>query len=174
MPYCTHCGHNNPDGANFCARCGEPMVRPADAPDETEVDALGGDNTRIIQIADEGLLAELTEEDEAAIENLPQGSSLLIVHRGPGSGSRFLIDRDTTSVGRHPDADIFFDDITVSRHHAELQRTEGGVLVKDQGSLNGTYVNRALIDGEAPLKSGDEVQIGKFRMVYFASARGVG
>lgn len=173
MPYCTNCGHNNPEGANFCARCGEPIVRPSEV-DPTEVDALS-DSTRVVQLSEDSVLTDLTSDDEQAIDELPQNSALLVVHRGaPGVRSRFLIDADSTTVGRHPQADIFFDDITVSRHHAEFRRTEDGVLVVDLGSLNGTYVNRALIEGEAPLKSGDEVQIGKFRMLFFASARGVG
>ncbi|TDT33311.1 FHA domain-containing protein [Naumannella halotolerans] len=173
MPYCTNCGHNNPDGANFCARCGEPIVRPQEV-ENTEVDAFS-DSTRVVQLSEDSVLGDLSADDEKAIDDLPQDSALLIVHRGgPGVRSRFLIDNDTTTVGRHPQADIFFDDITVSRHHAEFRRTDSGIVVADLGSLNGTYVNRALVDGEAPLKSGDEVQIGKFRMLFFASSRGVG
>lgn len=170
MPYCTRCGHQNPEGSNYCARCGEPLERTA--PQQAAEAGHSGDTTKVIPvIPDETVLAELSEEDEAAVDALPVGSALLVVRRGAGEGSRFLVDSDVTTVGRHPNSDIFFDDITVSRHHAEFVRTPDGVDVRDQGSLNGTYVNRTRIDGETTLKSGDEVQIGKFRMIFFASLR---
>jgi pSer/pThr/pTyr-binding forkhead associated (FHA) protein len=102
-------------------------------------------------------------------DNLPAGSALLVVKRGPNAGSRFLLDQATTSAGRHPDSDIFLDDVTVSRRHAEFRGVEGGFTVVDVGSLNGTYVNREPVDS-APLANGDEVQIGKFRLVFYASA----
>lgn len=102
-------------------------------------------------------------------DNLPTGSALLVVKRGPNAGSRFLLDQETTSSGRHPDSDIFLDDVTVSRRHAEFRAVEGGYTVVDVGSLNGTYVNREPVDS-APLANGDEVQIGKFRLVFYASA----
>src|SRR5664279_3453326 len=98
---------------------------------------------------------------------LPEGSALLVVQRGPSAGSRFLLDTDEVSAGRHPDSDIFLDDVTVSRRHAVFRRTSDGYLVADVGSLNGTYVNRDRID-EVLLSGGDEVQIGKYRLVYFA------
>jgi len=104
------------------------------------------------------------------VDALPPGSALLVVKRGPNAGSRFLLDRDTTSAGRHPDSDIFLDDVTVSRRHAEFRREAGGFTVHDVGSLNGTYVNRQRID-VAALAGGDEVQIGKFRLLYLAGAR---
>ena len=106
----------------------------------------------------------------SGVDSLPAGSALLVVKRGPNAGSRFLLDRDTTSTGRHPDSDIFLDDVTVSRKHAEFRREGGGYAVHDIGSLNGTYVNREIVE-EAVLRTGDEVQIGKFRLVYH-SARG--
>jgi len=96
---------------------------------------------------------------------LPAGAALLVVKRGPNAGSRFLLDRDTTSAGRHPDSDIFLDDVTVSRRHAEFRREGGEFVVIDVGSLNGTYVNREPVD-QAVLAGGDEVQIGKFRLVF--------
>jgi pSer/pThr/pTyr-binding forkhead associated (FHA) protein len=113
----------------------------------------------------------LSTEEQAAIEALPPGSALLVVLRGPGAGSRFLLDTDKVSVGRHPDSDIFLDDVTVSRQHAVFRRTSDGFLVADVGSLNGTYVNRDRVD-EVLLTNGDEVQIGKFRLVYFSAAGG--
>jgi pSer/pThr/pTyr-binding forkhead associated (FHA) protein len=105
----------------------------------------------------------------SGVDALPPGSALLVVKRGPNAGSRFLLDRPTTSAGRHPDSDIFLDDVTVSRRHAEFRRDSGEFVVVDVGSLNGTYVNRDRID-DALLQNGDEVRIGKFRLVFFASA----
>jgi pSer/pThr/pTyr-binding forkhead associated (FHA) protein len=96
---------------------------------------------------------------------------LLVVKRGPNAGSRFLLDRTTTSAGRHPDSDIFLDDVTVSRRHAEFRRDAGDFVVVDVGSLNGTYVNREPVD-TAVLTNGDEVQIGKFRLVFLTGPRG--
>lgn len=105
------------------------------------------------------------EAPVAGVEALPAGSALLVVKRGPNAGSRFLLDQDTTSAGRHPESDIFLDDVTVSRRHAEFRREGGEFLVVDVGSLNGTYVNREPVD-TAVLANGDEVQIGKFRLVF--------
>jgi pSer/pThr/pTyr-binding forkhead associated (FHA) protein len=98
-------------------------------------------------------------------EALPQGSGLLVVKRGPNAGSRFLLDRATTTAGRHPNSNIFLDDVTVSRRHAEFRCVSGEFQVVDVGSLNGTFVNREPVDW-AVLANGDEVQIGKFRLVF--------
>jgi len=95
------------------------------------------------------------------------------VQRGPSAGSRFLLDTDVVAAGRHPESEIFLDDVTVSRRHAEFRRTTDGFTVADVGSLNGTYVNRDRID-EVALQGGDEVQIGKYRLVFFASHSGAG
>jgi len=115
---------------------------------------------------------EMTASDVSAVENLPAGSAMLLVQRGPDSGARFLLDSDQVSVGRHPDSDIFLDDISVSRRHGVFTRNDsaGGYTVTDLGSLNGTYVNRDRIDSEIALSGGDEVQIGKYRLIYFAGA----
>jgi pSer/pThr/pTyr-binding forkhead associated (FHA) protein len=102
-----------------------------------------------------------------ALDTLPAGSALLVVRRGPNAGSRFLLDADLTTAGRHPDSDIFLDDITVSRRHAEFVREAEGFAVRDVGSLNGTYLNRERIE-HAVLAGGDEVQIGKYRLVFLA------
>ncbi|KAB1646475.1 MULTISPECIES: FHA domain-containing protein [unclassified Pseudoclavibacter] len=114
-----------------------------------------------------------TEELEA-IASLPAGSALLIVRQGPNVGSRFLLDSDVVTVGRHPHADIFLDDVTVSRRHAEFRRTGTGAAVGydvvDLGSLNGTYLNGTRIES-AHLEDGAEVQIGKFRLTYYPSRR---
>ena len=102
--------------------------------------------------------------------SLPPGTALLVVRRGPNAGARFLLDHDVTTSGRHPDSDIFLDDVTVSRRHAEFHRDGVIFTVRDVGSLNGTYVNRERVEA-ATLASGDEVQIGKFRLVFIAGPR---
>lgn len=107
----------------------------------------------------------------SGVEGLPAGSALLVVKRGPNAGSRFLLDQPTTSAGRHPDSDIFLDDVTVSRRHAEFRQDDDEFQVVDVGSLNGTYVNREPVDS-AVLANGDEVQIGKFRLVFLTGPRG--
>jgi pSer/pThr/pTyr-binding forkhead associated (FHA) protein len=117
--------------------------------------------------------AELSADEAAAIAALPSGSALLVVIKGPDDGARFLLDQDITSVGRHPNADIFLDDVTVSRRHCEFERKGSSFLLRDLGSLNGTYRAGRTID-LAPLVDGDEIQIGKFRMTFFASPADLG
>ncbi|QWW20669.1 FHA domain-containing protein [Schaalia sp. 19OD2882] len=120
--------------------------------------------------APEGPVA-LSPRDRDAVEALPAGSALLIVQRGPNTGARFLLDAEVTNAGRSPRSDIFLDDVTVSRKHCQFLPHEGGVhMVRDSGSLNGTYVNRERVD-QAVLKAGDEVQIGKYRLTYQPSPR---
>jgi pSer/pThr/pTyr-binding forkhead associated (FHA) protein len=122
----------------------------------------------------EDLLADfgptLSDEEQAAIAALPAGSALLITKRGPNVGSRFLLDQAITSAGRHPNADIFLDDVTVSRRHAEFVRSASGFAVRDLASLNGTYYNGTRIEDAANLEDGAEVQIGKFKFNFYASA----
>ncbi|WP_125611475.1 FHA domain-containing protein [Specibacter cremeus] len=115
------------------------------------------------------LAPPLGPEERSAVDSLPAGSALLIAHTGPNAGARFLLDGDVTTAGRHPDADIFLDDVTVSRRHARFNRVEGGFEVVDAGSLNGTYVNGDRVDA-VRLRTGNEVQIGKFRLTYYFSA----
>jgi pSer/pThr/pTyr-binding forkhead associated (FHA) protein len=110
----------------------------------------------------------LNAEDQATIEALRPGTALLVVLRGPNTGARFLLDDEAVAAGRHPDSDIFLDDVTVSRKHALFASSGHGYVVRDAGSLNGTYVNRERID-EVALHTGDEVQIGKFRLVYYSA-----
>jgi pSer/pThr/pTyr-binding forkhead associated (FHA) protein len=105
------------------------------------------------------------------VEGLPGGSALLVVKRGPNAGSRFLLDQSVTSAGRHLDSDILLDDITVSRRHAEFRLEDGEFRIIDVGSLNGTYVNRAAVDSVV-LANGDEIQIGKFRLVFLTGPTG--
>ena len=110
----------------------------------------------------------LSPEDQATVAALPPTSALLIVQRGPSAGARFLLEAERTVAGRSPSSDIFLDDVTVSRKHVEFVREGTDFIVRDVGSLNGTYVNRDRIE-RATLKAGDEVQIGKFRMTFHPS-----
>lgn len=112
--------------------------------------------------------SELNEAEVEAIGALPSRAALLIVRSGPTAGARYLLDTDVTTVGRHPEADIFFDDVTVSRRHAEITRDGARFDIVDQRSLNGTYVNGERVD-RASLSNGAEVRIGKFRLTFFVS-----
>lgn len=112
---------------------------------------------------------DLTVDEKDAVEALPSGAALLVVRRGPDAGARFLLDQDLTVAGRHPEVDIFLDDVTVSRKHAEFRRTGTEFSVQDLGSLNGTFVNGERIDGDVILEDGTEVQVGKFKLTFFAS-----
>ena len=180
MPFCTQCGHQNPEGSRFCSQCGSrldastpsaaPVAGPApgESPAESTATITFGGPTSAGVEAEHREAGSLNDSDAAAVDALPPGSALLVVQRGPSAGSRFLLDTPVVSAGRHPDSEIFLDDVTVSRRHAEFRRTDDGYTVADVGSLNGTYVNRDRID-EVALQGGDEVQIGKYRLVYFAS-----
>ncbi len=141
---------------------------PVEHHEESDVEKTSTISVRGIDVDTE----EMSTDDVAAVEGLAPGSALLLVQRGPGAGARFLLDSDTVTVGRHPDSDIFLDDITVSRRHATFSRVDEGFQVSDLGSLNGTYVNRDRIDGDITLTNGDEVQIGKYRLIYVASVGG--
>ncbi|OFT62657.1 oxoglutarate dehydrogenase inhibitor Odhl [Corynebacterium sp. HMSC05E07] len=112
--------------------------------------------------------AASSDASVAGAENLAEGQALLVVKRGPNAGARFLLDQPTTTAGRHPEADIFLDDVTVSRRHAEFRANDGQFEVVDVGSLNGTYVNREPRNAQV-LEVGDEIQIGKFRLVFIAA-----
>jgi hypothetical protein len=163
--FCAQCGHQNSGDSRFCARCGTPLRGEGSEP-------VAGEQTTTITIA--GL--DVEDHDDLTgeiIGELPDGFALLVVQRGPNAGSRYLLDKDVTTAGRGPDSDIFLDDVTVSRRHAVFTRTEGGFMVEDVGSLNGTYLNRERIE-KAPVANGDEVQIGKFRLMFFTSFTGGG
>ncbi len=168
MPFCTACGHQNPDDARFCSQCGTRIVTAEPAATPMEPDPTATMTFRAPAKGDQAEERPLNDADAAAVDALPAGSALLVVQRGPSAGSRFLLDTDVVTAGRHPDSEIFLDDVTVSRRHAEFRRGPEGFTVRDVGSLNGTYVNRDRID-EVVLQGGDEVQIGKFRLVFFAS-----
>lgn len=118
--------------------------------------------------AEPAITPNLSSEELSAVEALPAGSALLIAHSGPNQGARFLLDSETTLAGRHPDADVFLDDVTVSRRHVEFRREGSSFRVVDAGSLNGTYVNGDRVDSLL-LRTGNEVQIGKFRLTFYAS-----
>jgi len=186
VPFCTNCGNKNPDDARFCSQCGARQVSPASATDDAPTTTNPvitspvlpgepvGETTATIQLGGAGDPSKtetgdraLNPVDAAAVDALPTGHALLVVQRGPGSGSRFLLDEDIVRAGRHPDSQIFLDDVTVSRQHAEFHRTGDTFTVTDVGSLNGTYVNRDRID-TVQLTDSDEVQIGKYRLVFFS------
>lgn len=154
--YCTNCRHRNPEGSNFCSSCGAALA-----------DAGGADATITFMPAE--LEAELEEEIRISPEELEGGRGVLIVKRGPNAGSKFFLDTDATVIGRHPESDIFLDDVTVSRRHVEIRRGDDGFSLHDVGSLNGTYVNRERVE-EAALASGDEIQVGKFKLVFLSGS----
>jgi hypothetical protein len=171
--FCSRCGRPNPEGARYCSNCGAPLVRAAAG--TGGFPAVGGQGGETTSIIDAGAgEPEYTEEPSPDYPaDLPPGTGLLVVLRGPNAGSRFLLDAEFTSAGRHPDSDIFLDDVTVSRRHAEFYRHGDRFTVRDVGSLNGTYVNRDRIE-EAELFGGDEVQIGKFRLLFMSGSPEVG
>ena len=151
--FCNQCGHRNPASSNFCSSCGAVLEH------------VGEDTT--ITFRPTEAVGEVEDELSVNLDEVPADLGVLVVKRGPNAGSRFALEDDVVHVGRHPESEIFLDDITVSRRHAEFRRQGDGVVVRDAGSLNGTYVNRERID-EAPLSNGDEVQIGKFKLVFLS------
>jgi pSer/pThr/pTyr-binding forkhead associated (FHA) protein len=158
--FCNQCGHRNPPGSNFCSSCGAVLAHP------------GGEDTTVTLMPVEATGEIADEEISVSLDELPADMGMLVVKRGPNVGSKFLLDQPVTTAGRHPESDIFLDDITVSRRHAEIVRNDNGYVVRDVGSLNGTYVNRERIEQEIRLGNGDEVQVGKFKLVFFTGAVG--
>ncbi|MFN8019493.1 MAG: FHA domain-containing protein [Acidimicrobiales bacterium] len=150
---CRNCGHRNQEGANFCSSCGQPIER-ADDP------------TTMTFVLDTDPGAEVPSGVAAS------AFGSLVVTRGPNTGSAFELEHVITTLGRHPDSDIFLDDVTVSRRHVEVERTPTGTVVRDVGSLNGTYLNQKRIDGDVALTGGDELQVGKFKLVFVAAEEG--
>lgn len=146
---CSSCGYDNPLGSNFCSSCGVQIGS-----------AVHHQTEAIEPTASTPVVTDPGGE-------MPGGIGMLIVRQGSKRGSRMALDTDRVAIGRHPESDIFLDDITVSRRHAEVVRTESGHEVIDAGSLNGTYVNRNLVE-RAALSDGDELQVGKFKLVYVA------
>jgi hypothetical protein len=148
--YCPECGFQNPETANYCAKCGALLVR----------DELGQETTMTFTPE------EADEEGTAVLEDVGIKGPALVVRSGGGrTGEVFHPSGERTSIGRSPDCDIFLDDVTVSRKHAVLVEREGGLYIEDQGSLNGIFVNRRRIESSR-LEDGDEVQIGKYRLTF--------
>lgn len=159
---CARCGQEAADLARFCSNCGAPL---AETSGEHPAAATG---TLDAPISTTGPLGPV---DRTTAGSVAPGTALLIVRRGPSEGTSFVLDVDRTLIGRSDDADLVLDDVTVSRRHAELLRAPEGWRLRDLGSLNGTYVNRARID-ETLLAGGDEVQVGKYRFVFLVGSRG--
>jgi hypothetical protein len=150
--HCPECGFQNPQSANYCSKCGALLIR----------DEPGGHTT--MTFAPE----ELVDEEGAPLEELGVEGTALVVRAGGGrQGETFPLEGGEIEIGRSPDADVFLDDVTVSRSHAVLSRDDGGYTIEDRGSLNGTYVNRRRVE-KAKLEDGDEVQIGKYRLTFFS------
>lgn len=147
---CIKCGTECAETARFCSHCGAQLEPSTDTTSTFAAIDVPMDYGSPSSVGD-------------AAKGLAPGNALLVVRLGTGDESRFLIDADITTVGRHPESDIFLDDITVSRHHAKFVRIDGNLFLEDLGSLNGTYINRTLIDGRAQVRAGDEIQIGKYR-----------
>jgi pSer/pThr/pTyr-binding forkhead associated (FHA) protein len=153
--FCNQCGHRNPVDSVFCSSCGALLDRPADqtitlAKVDSLQDAPGPNDDTVVQLGD-----------------LPAGVASLVVRSGAQAGATFPLRTSITRLGRHPDSEIMLDDITVSRRHADIVREDDTYQVRDAGSLNGTYVNAERVD-QVVLHQGDELQIGKFRLVFFA------
>ena len=159
---CASCGHENADDDRFCGSCGAPLSAEA-----FELIEHTGSITSIIPAGPVTGSGGMSPVGSGTQFELPTGSALLVVHRGPGEGTEFVLEPSagTVTVGRAPEAGIFLDDVTVSRHHAELRHGAEGWSIRDIGSLNGTYVNRVRVEDQH-LNGGDEVQIGKFRFVF--------
>jgi pSer/pThr/pTyr-binding forkhead associated (FHA) protein len=141
-PGCRRCGHVNTEASNFCSSCGLPISELLDEP------------TEMLEVVD-------------IAAGAPPEVVGFVVSRGPKGGSRYELDPGVTSLGRHPDSTIFFDDITVSRRHAEAEFDGEAVHVRDVGSLNGTYVNQCQLTQPQTLDDGDVLQIGKFKLTFF-------
>lgn len=141
MATCAVCGHHAHPDDRFCGKCGHTLGVP--------------DSTGVLDL-------------EGAPEE-PRDTAVLVVWRGPNEGASYSLRGDVVGIGRSPESQIFLDDITVSRHHAILSRNAEGWTLTDAGSLNGSYVNRNRITGATILRSGDEVQIGKYRFSFYAA-----
>jgi len=148
--YCLECGYQNPEAANYCAKCGALLAKE-------EV----GDETTISYTPD-----QLADETVPGLEGL-EGPALIVRSGGGRAGEHFIPTGERTTIGRSPDCDIFLDDVTVSRHHAVLVRRGDAFVIEDRGSLNGTFVNRRRVES-AELEDGDELQIGKYRLIFLA------
>jgi hypothetical protein len=158
--FCNQCGHRNPPESSFCSSCG------------SVVDRLDDHTVTLAKV--DPLLDAPGPADDVVVRmgELPSDTATLVVRSGTQAGTALSLAAPVTRLGRHPDSEISLDDITVSRRHAEITRTDDGYLVRDAGSLNGTYLNGTRIDDPAVLHQGDELQVGKFRLVFFQKADG--
>jgi hypothetical protein len=150
--YCPECGFQNPEAANYCSKCGALLVK----------DEGGAETTQTYT------QEEIADDDGTLDEIAAEGPALVVRSGGGRAGEHFSPQGDRTTIGRSPDNDVFLDDVTVSRKHAVLVQTEGQFRIEDLGSLNGTFVNRRRIDSATRLQSGDEVQIGKYRLSFIS------
>jgi hypothetical protein len=148
--YCPECGFQNPEAANYCSRCGALLVKEDP-----------GSETTMSYVPEEG-----DEEGSVSLEELGAEGPALVVRSGGGrAGEHFVPNGERTTIGRSPDCDIFLDDVTVSRKHAVLIERDGDIYIEDQGSLNGTFLNRRRIES-GKLENGDELQIGKYKLTF--------
>ena len=150
--YCPECGFQNPESANYCSKCGALLVKEE-----------GGAETTQTYTPE-----EITDEEGPLDEIAAEGPALVVRSGGGRAGEHFIPQGDRTTIGRSPDNDIFLDDVTVSRKHAVVLQSGGELRIEDLGSLNGTFVNRRRIDAATRLESGDEVQIGKYRLSFIS------
>ncbi len=160
---CLVCSNEVTPGDRFCSSCGAPVDLA-----DTAMEHTGAITSVIIQTGTGPVVMST-----GVHRDLPSGSAMLVVHRGPGEGTEYPLspELDVIVVGRSPEAEVFLDDVTVSRHHAEFRHGSAGWSVRDVGSLNGTYVNRVRVDDQQ-LRGGDEVQIGKFRFIFLVGVEG--
>lgn len=158
--FCNQCGHRNPPESTFCSSCGSVLDRLDDhtvtlAKTDPLQDAPGAGDDVVVHMS-----------------ALADDAATLVVRNGAQAGTALSLSAELTRLGRHPESEISLDDITVSRRHAEISRTPAGYVVRDAGSLNGTYVNQQRIEEPVVLQQGDELQVGKFRLVFFQKAEG--
>jgi hypothetical protein len=150
--HCPECGFQNPEAANYCSKCGALLIH--DEP---------GAHTTMTFTPE-----ETSEDDSLSLAELRIEGPALVVRSGGGrAGETFALETDRLSIGRAPECEVFLDDVTVSRKHAVITRGDHGYTIEDEGSLNGTYVNRRRVE-TASLEDGDEVQIGKYKLTFLA------
>lgn len=150
--FCTSCGESLPTDASYCPSCGHEVEHQVGAGAEAPTGAID-------------LSAIESDTDLEELPELPAGTGLLVVVHGPNAGSRYLLDRDSTTVGRHPDSHVFLDDVTVSRHHARIDKEDDEFVLHDLGSLNGTYLGGQRVDRRS-LRAADELQVGRYKLLF--------
>ena len=155
--FCNRCGHRNPPTSGFCSACGSVL----DLVDDRTITLTKVDPLQDAPGPDDDIVVDLDE--------IAAGTAILVVRSGEEEGDYFVLSTAVTTIGRHAESTIVLDDITVSRRHSEIHQSDGRYLVKDAGSLNGTYVNQLRVD-VVELRQGDELQVGKFHLVFLESA----